>query len=167
MIPVVNKFYYLGSIINHDLRESEDDDNRIKKASQAFGALRRGIFTSKSTSFNVKKAVYTALILSVLIHGAESWSLTETEIHRLRGFHAQCVRAMCRINRFQTWKKRISTSQLLNDLKLKPIETYIDQRQMRWAGNVSRMPWNRLPRKMLTAWCNSKRPKGASQMTYG
>ena len=74
---------------------------------------------------------------------------------------------MCRINCFQTWKKRISTSQLLNDLKLKPIETYIDQRQMRWAGHVSRMPWNRLPRKMLTSRCNSKRPKGAAQMTYG
>ena len=54
-IPVVNKFCYLGSIINHDLRESEDVDNRIKKASQTFGALRRGVFTSKSTSFNVKR----------------------------------------------------------------------------------------------------------------
>ena len=77
-IPVVNKLCYLGSIINHNIRESEDVDNHIKKASQAFGALRRGVFTSKSTSFNIKKAVYTALILSVLLHGAEEWSLTET-----------------------------------------------------------------------------------------
>ena len=76
-IPVINKFCYLGSIINHNLRESEDVDNRTKKASQAFGALRRGVFTSKSTSFNVKKAVYTDLILSVLIHGAEACSLPE------------------------------------------------------------------------------------------
>ena len=65
------------------------------------------------------------------------------------------------------WKNRISTCQLLNDLKMKPIEAYIDQRQMRWAGHVSRMPWNRLPRKILTAWCNSKNPRGAPQMTYG
>ena len=90
-IPVVNKFCYLGSIINHDLRELEDVDNRIKKASQAFWALRRGVFTSKTTSFNVKKAVYTALILSVLLHGAEAWILTETEMHCLRCFHTQCV----------------------------------------------------------------------------
>ena len=61
-IPVVNKFCYLGSIINHDLRESEEVENLTKKASQAFGALRRGVFTSKSTPFNVKKAVYTDLI---------------------------------------------------------------------------------------------------------
>ena len=142
-------------------------NSKRPKTSQAFGALRRGVFTSKSTSLNVKKAVYTALILSVLLHGAEAWSLTETEIHRLRCFHAQRVQETCRINRFQTWKKRISTSQLLNDLKLKPIETYIDQRQMRWAGHVSRMTWNRLPQKMLTAWCNSKRSKGSPQMTYG
>ena len=77
-IPVINKFFYLGSIINHDSRESEDVDNRRKKASQAFRALRRGVFTSKSTSFNAKKAVYTALIISVLIHESEAWSKTET-----------------------------------------------------------------------------------------
>ena len=82
-MPVLDKFCYLGSIINNDLRESEDVDNRKKKPSQAFGALRRGVFTSKSTSFNVKKAVYTALNLSILLHGAEAWSLTETEITRL------------------------------------------------------------------------------------
>ena len=82
-IPVVNKFCYLESIINHDLRESEDVENRIKKASQSFGALQRGVFTSKYTSFNVKKAVYTALILSVLLKVAEAWSLTETEMNRL------------------------------------------------------------------------------------
>ena len=54
-IPVVNKICYLKSIINHDLRASEDLDNRIKKGSQAFGSLRRRIFMSKSTSFNNKK----------------------------------------------------------------------------------------------------------------
>ena len=42
-------------------------------------------------------------------------------------------------------EKRISTCQLLNDLNMKPIEAYIDQRQMRWVGHVSPMPWNRLP----------------------
>ena len=34
-IPVVNKFCNLGSIINHDPIESEDIDNRTKKAYQA------------------------------------------------------------------------------------------------------------------------------------
>ena len=50
---------------------------------------------------------------------------------------------------------------------MKPIENYIDQRQIRWAGHVARMSWDRLPRKMLTSWCYSKRPKGAPKMTYG
>ena len=58
-IPVVNKFCYLGSIINHDLRTSEDVDNRIKKASQSFGALRRGVFISTSTSFTVKGCLHS------------------------------------------------------------------------------------------------------------
>ena len=90
-ISIVNKFCYLGSIINHDLRESEDVDNRTKKGLTILQSPTKRCFTSKSTSLNVKKAVYTALILSVLLHGAEAWSLTETEMNRLRCFHAQCV----------------------------------------------------------------------------
>ena len=34
------------------------------------------------------------------------------------------------------------------------------RRQLRWIGHVSRMKWDRLPRKFLTAWCNHERPLG-------
>ena len=30
-----------------------------------------------------------------------------------------------------------------------------------------RMPWSRLPRKMLSCWVRSKRPRGAPRYTYG
>ena len=30
-----------------------------------------------------------------------------------------------------------------------------------------RMPWNRLPRKMLTSWVRSPRPRSCPKMTYG
>ena len=29
------------------------------------------------------------------------------------------------------------------------------------------MPWNRLPRKMLTSWIRSPRPRTCPKMTYG
>ena len=50
---------------------------------------------------------------------------------------------------------------------LKSIDTYITQRQLRWAGHVARMTYDRLPRKMLSSWVPNKRPRGAPEFTYG
>ena len=38
---------------------------------------------------------------------------------------------------------------------------------MRWAGHVMRMPWNRLPNKMISSWVRAKRPRGCPSLTYG
>ena len=74
---------------------------------------------------------------------------------------------MCRVNRLLTITHRITTQSLLDRLKLSSIDDYITTRQLRWAGHVARMPFNRLPRKMLSCWVRHKRPKGAPRFTYG
>ena len=33
---------------------------------------------------------------------------------------------------------------------LRPIEVYVYRTQLRWVGHVSRMPWHRLPRNMVS-----------------
>ena len=47
------------------------------------------------------------------------------------------------------------------------IDMYVARRQARWLGHVSRMPSERLPRRMLSAWVPQRRPIGAPAMTYG
>ena len=151
-------------------RDCKDDANvaaRIESAGNAFGALRRCLFSSPSISFAAKKLVYTGLILSILLHGVETWCLTEKLFHDLRLFHAQCTRAMCRVNRIHTRKYHISTVELLERVGLSSIDAYITKSQLRWAGHVSRMSMERLPRKMMTCWVRNPRPKGCPQFTYG
>jgi len=36
-----------------------------------------------------------------------------------------------------------------------------------WLGDVSRMPWDRVPRQLLSSWVSHKRPVGAPKFTYG
>ena len=98
---------------------------------------------------------------------SECWCLTEHLYQKLRHFHHRCVRTMCNINRLQTRVHHITTFQLLQRLNLFHIDVYISQRQLRWAGHVMRMPWDRLPRKMITSWVRSKRPFGCPKLTYG
>ena len=166
-IPIVEKSCYLGSIVTRDCTDDADVENRIDKAGAAFGSLRKSLFSSTSVTYKAKRMVYIGLILTILMYGAEVWCLTEKLYNRLRGFHARCIRTMCRVNRKHTFEHRISNADLRKRTGILPIDVYITRHQLRWAGHVARMPFHRLPRKMLSSWVRAKRPRGSPQFTYG
>ena len=111
--------------------------------------------------------VREALILSILLYGCECWCLTEVLLQRLRVFHAQCLRAMCRVARKHSWEHHITSVELMQRLGLDGIDFYVARRQLRWLGHVRRMPFARLPRRMLSAWVPCARPRGAPRLTFG
>ena len=109
--------------------------------------------------------VCTSIILSILPGGSECWCLTEQLLCKLRTFHHQCVRKMCHVTRLHTRILHVKTTDLLESLLLDPIDLYRIC-HLRWAGHVFRMPWNRLPRKMLSSRARSLGPRGCPKMTY-
>ena len=166
-IPMVEHFSYLGSVISRGVTDETDVDSRILKAGSAFGSLRKSLFGSRDVFDEVKGMAYKSLILPILLYGAECWCMTEHLFRKLRNFHHRCVRTMCHVSRIQIRVFRINTSELLQKLSLCSIDTYVSQQQLRWAGHVMRMPWNRLPRKVMSSWVRSKRPRGCPNLTYG
>ena len=162
-IPIVAFFIYLGSVISRDLSDDLDVNRRIQKAGNAFGMMRKCLFSSPLIRLKTKANVYLTFILPILLYGVECWSLTESLLNRLRGFHRRCIRSICHV----TLRNRLRTVDLLDKLSLESIDSYICRQQLRWAGHVIRMPWSRLPRKMLSCWVRSKRPRGAPKYTYG
>ena len=165
--PIVDKFCYLGCMISRDCKDNIDVAHRIKKASNAFGAMRKSLFSSRGITIEAKGTSYQSLILPILLYGAETWCLTESLFRQIRNFHHSCVRAMCRINRNHVFLYRISTKSLLEKLSLQPIEHYIFNRQLSWLGHSARMSFDRLPRKLLSSWVHHKRPIGSPEFTYG
>ena len=165
--PVVEKFCYLGTFITRDCKDMYDVTIRIKKLETLLGHYARLFFSNKSISYEAKSAAYRSLILPILLYGAETWCLSESIYSHLRTFHHTCIRAMCRINRSQVFQFRISTNDLLERLSLKRIDQYICHRRLSWLGHVARMPFTRLPRKLLSSWVNIRRPREAPEFTYG
>ena len=43
----------------------------------------------------------------------------------------------------------------------------LTERNLRWGGHVARMKPYRMPRLLLTAWVNNKRPIGRPEQTFG
>ena len=125
-------------------------------------------FTRVIVCISIDLTCEQKLILSILLYGCESWCLTEELLHRLRVFHAQCLRAMSREGHAgkHTWEQHISSEQLMQELGLDAIDFYVARRQLRWLGHVSRMDWERLPRRMLSAWAPHARPRWARRGLY-
>ena len=67
----------------------------------------------------------------------------------------------------QVRRHRIRTKKLLKELALQPLEYYLESRCLRWAGNVTRMDMDRLPRMLLASWCPSSRVIGRPRMSFG
>jgi hypothetical protein len=166
-VSFTTEFKYLGSVTHYSLKSDTDVDLRIKSASAAFGALRECIFTHKDIRPITKGKTYVSLVLTILLYGSECWCLRKDLLDRLRVFHHRCVRDMCRVTLRHTHKHHISTATLLTRLDIHPIDTYYNQRLLRWAGHVARMQPDRVPRKLMTSWVAHSRPHGCPQMTWG
>ena len=80
-------------------------------------------------------------------------------------FHNQCVCRMHCIVLEQTEKNRITTVSLEGKLGIQAIQATLDDRCLRLAGHIARMPEDRAPKCPLVGWVQAKRPIGRPRMT--
>ena len=102
--------------------------------------------------------------LSILLFGSECWALSANMRRRLNSFHHRCIRQMCRTTTWQQWKLHIHQHTMESRLDVKCLNYYLARRRLGWAGHLARMDFDkRLPRKLLSAWIDSTRPRGRPQ----
>jgi hypothetical protein len=138
-IDFTTEFKHFGSIVKHSLTSDANVDKRIRSASAAFGAL-KNILSNKDIDLKVKGSVYVALCLSILFYGSKIWCLRVDLFNRLRHFHHQCARTMCRITIAHKIRHRISSASLFKRLSVEPFDKDYNRRLLRWTGHVARMP---------------------------
>ena len=86
-----------------------------------------------------ESSIYCTHPLCTSLRQRVVWVLTEELWGKLRVFHAQCVRGMCRVNRWHTRKYKISTRVLLDRLGLESIDMYVARRQLGLLGEARRI----------------------------
>ena len=120
-----------------------------------------------SVTLEAKALLYNAMVISVLIYGCETWAETTTELRVLETWHNARRRELCRITMWQVQKHHISDYELATRTKILDLRLLVAARRLQWLGRVARMPKQRLPRRLLTAWVRTPRPPGGQAMTYG
>jgi hypothetical protein len=123
--------------------------------------LVQSLLSSRLLSRNVKVKIHKTTVVSVVLYGCETWSVTLGEEHRLKVFENRVLRRIFGPKRDEVtgeWRK-LHNGQLHN-LYLPPdIIRRIKSRRMRWAGHVAHMGEEKSvkrfggkPRRKETTW---------------
>jgi len=98
------------------------------------------------------------IILPIVLHGCETWSLTLREERKLRVFENMVLRRIFESRRDEVMREwRRLPNEELNDLYSSPnIVRVIKSRRMRWAGHVARMGEER---GCLGSWWGNRRER--------
>jgi len=119
-----------------------------------------------SAQKTLKIQIYRTTILSVVLYGCETWSLTLTEKRRLRVFENRVLRRMFGAKRDEVtreWRKLHNEE--LNDLYCSPnIVRVIKSRRMKWAGHVVCMGKKKGVYRVLVGKPEGKRPLGRPRL---
>ena len=159
-IGAVKEFPYLGSVVAASGRIDSDIDNRIAKASKAFGALRRAVFLDKNLTLRTKQKIYQACVLSVLLYGAECWILLRKHKRKLNSFHHRCIRIILGISNRQQWSSHISMAEIrMRWGDLESATDKVQKRRLEWLGHLARMESARIPKSILFGWLPQPRPR--------
>jgi exonuclease III len=150
-VSFVPKFKYLGTYLSQSLTEEADIDARILAATKNFNALGRSIFRNRKIPIELRSQLYLAITVNILLWGCDSWALKTTQLSRLSTFHNKCVRQLCGYTMYNVKDYRIRTETCLEKTNLKPIETIITVRQLRFLSRIAQMDESRLTRQVMNS----------------
>ena len=89
LIPKVDKFKYLGSIIQQNGNIDEDINQRIKVGWQKW-KYSSGVLCDKRVPLRLK--VYHMVVRPVVLYGLESWPLKKMQVQRLMVVEMRMIR---------------------------------------------------------------------------
>ena len=125
-LKLVDKFTYHGSSVS-----STEDDSNVQLA-WPWTAINWCSILWKSNLFDKIKQFFQAAVMSILLYGCATWTLTKHIEEKLDG---NCTRVLWVISN-KSWKQHRTKQQLYS--RLPPISKTIQIRQTRSAGHCWR-----------------------------
>ena len=132
-VEQVSQFRYLGSLISEDGYCEKDIRARIGMGKSAF--LAKKILLTSNIGMELKKRIVKSTVWSVMLYGAETWTLTQAEKKRIEAFEMWVWRRMLKIS----WKEKISNDEVLMKIgEQRNLLNIISQRKHSWIGHILR-----------------------------
>ena len=102
-------------------------------------------------------------MLPTLLYTCETWTVYQRHAKGLNHFYSSCPRKLLKIK----WRDRISDTEVLKRAGMQSVHTLLKLAQLRRTGHVTRMPDERLPKKILYGELQvGKRSHGGQKKRY-
>jgi hypothetical protein len=133
-VQVVDKFKYLGSLLQPQGHLESELSRRIALAAASFTQLRQYL-CDQSLSMHTRILAYKAVVVPTLLYGAaESWALSASQLQRLDTFNTSCLRRMAGFTRLD----HVTNEHLHSITEQPPISSLLRCHRLRWLGHVAR-----------------------------
>jgi len=163
ILQAVETFTYLGNTLSRNANIDAEINNRISKANSTFGRLWEKVWERRGISLNTKLKVYHAVVLTSSVYGCETWTAYRRHEKLINHFHLRCLRNILHI----CWQDKVLDVEVLKQADLPSAITVICKAQLRWAGHVSCMPDDRIPKQLFyRELCSGKCTLGGQQKCY-
>ena len=126
-LKLVDKFTYLGSSVSST---EKDIDTRLTKAWTAIDKL--SIIWKSDLTDKMKPSFFKAVVVSILLYGCTTWTLTKRLEKKLDGNYTRTLRAILN----KSWRQHPTKHYIYGHLP--PIMKTIQARQTRHAGHCWR-----------------------------
>ena len=139
----VKVFRYLGRPLSHVDNDWPALHWNLAKARKRWSMVSQ-VLTREGAAPRISAYFYQAVVQSVLLYGAETWSLSTTMLSALEGFHGRVVRRLTgRVPRFLPWEDRWiypPLEEAFTVAGLRPLAEYISKRRNRLVEHVATRP---------------------------
>ena len=158
-LKLVDKFTYLGSSVPST---EKDIDTRLTKAWTAIDRLL--IIWKSDLTDKMKRSFFQAAVVSILLYGCTTWTLTKRLKKKLDGNYTRMLRAILN----KSWQQRPTRHQLYGHLP--PTTKTIHVRRTRHAGHCWRSKDEVISDVLLWGlfiWPSKSRRTNSNIHTYG
>ena len=122
----MESFSYLGSEIGQSNKAEKEVVVRLEKAGKVFQIWRRKALQSRTLSTATKVQSYQTLVMPVLLYGAETWTVTQHDIRKLKSFQMRCLWDILGI----TLWNRVRNTDILARTGVLPVGEQLRQRRL-------------------------------------
>jgi hypothetical protein len=143
-VAPVTKFTYLGSDVDSDGYSTPEIHRRLGMANSVMGQL-DVVWKQKRLSLQTRLRLYSALILSILLYGSETWTQRKSDSDRLQAFHMMAQRRILGIR----WSDHVTNISIQKSTGLTNLPIIIADRRHALFGHICRLSPEAPPHRAL------------------
>jgi len=133
-VESVDSFVYLGSLQKSEDNSRPDMKRRISLAASVMSSLSR-IWRDKILQLSTKIRLYQALVMSVFLYAAETWTLLSCDEKTLEAFHMKCQGQILH----KHWSQHVTNADITARTGLPPVMDFIRRRRLSVFGYAARL----------------------------